>query len=809
MMRSGLLMALALGLASNVYSIENSKGGDRSISKTTAGVSWAKRVKQGFSMQVWLSNQIAMGIEAWGDAGTDVPVEDCGVGIGLEYPAGAGTCIEHLFGAGPMIGGLVNGKRRVSQSYAESGNQHFAPLRKDTLRDKIWYTSVNDDPFLDFNFNPAKKLTQRVNRKNCDDDGDGRIDEDELDGLDNDGDWNPLTDDLGADGLPDSLEAGCDGKAYNSVTNPDPAEDNYETQVRDKCRPDPNTGALPFKRDKNRYTQGNGIPDHGEPHVDEDFGAVSDRDYYMGSTDTVTGVPGVPASHVPMGVKIFMKTYAWRGIFADGIIPIDYYFVNVGRNIIKDVYIGFNDDEDVGPVSVSTYPQNNYACYIPELRTAYIHNAKDRGSTPLGITVLGTPRPLPQLQYVFQWYDIGDLGEVDSVVYSWLNGERFGTQLIKTCKPPETPADCRIFFSFGPFNGADGNGFKPGDTLKISMALVGGDGVEGTEHSLRANAEKALRLFSSGFQSPAIPPSPKLVATPGFKKVTLNWFPHQAALGSEGPYDTWDDSNKIAESYPDTSWRRKNPPCVTGIAACQSGGHVCANGTLPGGRILEGFRLYRSEDPGNNTPNAKNFTLLKQYDFTDDAYEFNVGIESTFVDTNLVRGKRYWYSVTSFGIPNRTVNTTPHTDTLGSTTYTYDTLITPGSESSISENALDGKVDLPFSVAQKAGEVLVVPNPYRVDHDYTFESGGWEGRTNVWTENQRLVKFIHLPVKCTIRIFTLAGDEIAVLEHDDPVRGELQWNLVSKSNRALASGVYIFTVESDLGKQVGKFVLAR
>ena len=71
------------------------------------------------------------------------------------------------------------------------------------------------------------------------------------------------------------------------------------------------------------------------------------------------------------------------------------------------------------------------------------------------------------------------------------------------------------------------------------------------------------------------------------------------------------------------------------------------------------------------------------------------------------------------------------------------------------------------------------------------------------------MKFIHLPPRCTIRVFTLAGDIVATLEHDDPVRGELSWNLLSESNRAIASGVYVFTVESDFGKQIGKFVVIR
>jgi len=44
---------------------------------------------------------------------------------------------------------------------------------------------------------------------------------------------------------------------------------------------------------------------------------------------------------------------------------------------------------------------------------------------------------------------------------------------------------------------------------------------------------------------------------------------------------------------------------------------------------------------------------------------------------------------------------------------------------------------------------------------------------------------------------------------DDPTRGEVGWNLLSSSNRALASGVYVFSVESDYGREIGKFVLIR
>ena len=72
-----------------------------------------------------------------------------------------------------------------------------------------------------------------------------------------------------------------------------------------------------------------------------------------------------------------------------------------------------------------------------------------------------------------------------------------------------------------------------------------------------------------------------------------------------------------------------------------------------------------------------------------------------------------------------------------------------------------------------------------------------------------MLKFINLPPKCTIRIFTLVGDIVKSIEHDDPVKGEENWDLLTESGRTVASGVFIFTVESELGTQTGKFVIIR
>ena len=81
------------------------KGGNATPNKTA--VTYAKRALQGFDMRVWISNQMALGQEAW-----DGQIQSQEPPYGLEYPAGSG--VEHLFGAGPWIGGIVDGSRRVS-----------------------------------------------------------------------------------------------------------------------------------------------------------------------------------------------------------------------------------------------------------------------------------------------------------------------------------------------------------------------------------------------------------------------------------------------------------------------------------------------------------------------------------------------------------------------------------------------------------------------------------------------------------------------------------------------------------------------
>lgn len=731
------------------------KPGSRFEAKTS--VAWAKQVNQGFSMRIWLSNQMAMGLQAWDLGSLPLPTGPQG---GLIYPAESD--IEHLYGAGPWIGGIVNGARRVSEGYnGDNANKYILPNRFHPLRERIWFTST--------------RSVNEPNVRDFDDDGDGRIDEDDLDGTDNDGDWSLALDDVGADGLADRFESGCNG-AYDEVTNPDPAFDNYDSARVDSCHPD---GSGNFRRsnDKDLYTEKNGLQDHGEPHVDEDYAAVSESDYYLSATDTVA-IPG----HTPMGVKFIQKSYAWSSSVGEALLPFDYAVVNIGANVIRDAYFSFFVDADLGPTAVQNYYQHNYSCYFDSLRTAFVHNPVDRGSTPLGLAFLSAPRPFDELKFIYRWFDFASQtpGTIDSMLYVWMSGAWFPEQLVAPCQSANNASDNRFFLSMGPFDE-----FKPGDTLRFSVAFVSGFGVDHGPGNMKQNVERAIVMRNRGYHVPSAPPSPELRTTSEQMRVTLDW---SATTSSVNPLQYVDLYDPTLQALPDTHWRRRDHP----------------DPQHRGARSFEGFKVWRSESALFDT---SSFVQIAQYDVDDDMdFGAQTGLRYSFVDSTVAPGSVYWYAVTSYSIPGIWGIKVPGSPE----SYKVEA---PSLESQLRENAT--RVTVGFTAAGSRNEVLVVPNPYRADNRYEGSSGVPMFDDAFRGDNGK-IWFIHLPSVATIRIFSLVGEEIATIEHDDAKRassglftGQEEWTILSGSGLPLTSGIYVFTVESELGTQIGKFVILR
>jgi hypothetical protein len=93
-------------------------------------------------------------------------------------------------------------------------------------------------------------------------------------------------------------------------------------------------------------------------------------------------------------------------------------------------------------------------------------------------------------------------------------------------------------------------------------------------------------------------------------------------------------------------------------------------------------------------------------------------------------------------------------------------------------------------------EIRVVPNPY-IAHAL------WEN-----TEGIRKIQFTHLPDECNIRIYTLAGDLVKVIEHNNGT-GTEDWDLLNKNQQGIVPGVYFYHVESKYGEKLGKFAVIK
>ena len=64
--------------------------------------------------------------------------------------------------------------------------------------------------------------------------------------------------------------------------------------------------------------------------------------------------------------------------------------------------------------------------------------------------------------------------------------------------------------------------------------------------------------------------------------------------------------------------------------------------------------------------------------------------------------------------------------------------------------------------------------------------------------------------RCTIRIWTVAGDLVREIDHDGSNGdGQASWDLVTRNGQEVESGIYLFTVDSSAGSDHGRFVVIR
>ncbi len=101
--------------------------------------------------------------------------------------------------------------------------------------------------------------------------------------------------------------------------------------------------------------------------------------------------------------------------------------------------------------------------------------------------------------------------------------------------------------------------------------------------------------------------------------------------------------------------------------------------------------------------------------------------------------------------------------------------------------------------------IHVVPNPYVV-------VASWEPQNFFdYGRGEQKIDFIHLPQKCTIKIFTINGYLVDTIEHNGAMNdGSESWDLISKDGLEISYGVYIFHVDAPgIGEKIGKFAIIK
>jgi hypothetical protein len=269
----------------------------------------------------------------------------------------------------------------------------------------------------------------------------------------------------------------------------------------------------------------------------------------------------------------------------------------------------------------------------------------------------------------------------------------------------------------------------------------------------------------------SVPPSPAYRAVPGDHEVTVEWdnSPELLVKAPRSGATAAPVTFKGYNVYRLSDWRRYQ--------------------LLPGPEKFQLIATFGLDTLNGEKPLASvTDTSLDWAQITFGGKQYPIG-RYRFTDRRALNGFDYLYVVTTVG--ERAVKLTP-------------TLTVMQRFESPIVSSIDSMTTPRAPAADASGGVWVVPNPFRahVEWDRPPVAGDTFGRH---------VDFMGLPrARSTIRVYTVAGDLVWQADHDGSGGdGEARWNLISRNGQDVESGIYLFTVESDLGHQVGRFVVIR
>jgi hypothetical protein len=531
---------------------------------------------------------------------------------------------------------------------------------------------------------------------------------------------------------------------------------------------------------------GNAIVEHSRIANSNVFSkdAISDEDLTCSYSDQPAHGPSGRQSepHTPLDILVSQRTFGFSLPAAEDFVVLRFQVINQGPPL-QNLYLGFYAQLASGnksaysswPPSAGSGPGSWYFKVHAEYdSTRRLYKERyclaapypagcNPGAVPpwAGVKLLAAhPGAIADRTVSFNWwsYDLGDTTRIlDVQKYALMaNGQKMDPT---SCVPGGSCSPISLS-SVGPFPQVNF-----GDTVTVDFALVGGE----DEADLLKNADFAQFAADIDYRLPAPPPSPRLHVSTGRQRVDFYW----------------DDS---PESVVDE----------TSLA--------------PGGLDFEGYRVYLGRDRQRPTRVAQFDAAVPPHDTTG----FNTGFAAVRHDT-IIDGTQYRYRYSVTGLKDG------FTYFGGVTSFDLGDSRVESLESGLGQNKFQA---VPLaSPGEVGGDPIVFPNPYRVE-------AAWDRGAQV---RDHYLWFARLPRRCTLRIYTLSGDLVYQTHFDgDSYRGEgarglydpaqdldtgapalsgasFAWNLITSQGQALATGLYVYSVEDAENGHVarGKFLVVK
>lgn len=562
--------------------------------------------------------------------------------------------------------------------------------------------------------------------------------------------------------------------------------------------------------------------------------AISHQDFICEYTDTNTNIGGqLIVNHNPLGLKVIQQSYCWNYPYADFFVIMRYRIINIGyrgdNSRIDSIYTGMWTDLVVRNTQItrpggSTFYTKGGNGWDSLYNMGYEFDAagdvgftnsyigvKFLGSTPYGRTMADT---LPTGRNFVTWQF---RNTVDPVYFAPQSDEGTPTQIGRYGKMKgyftgttkvnssilsqiKQPSNRSILVSGGPYTSLNYL-----DTLEVVFGIVcakktGNDPqswdstVQRTE--LRSHADWCQKAYNGEDKNgngrldpgedingnnfldryllPSPPNSPITKIVNEESKVSVYW-----AANSERSIDPI----SLSQDFEGYRLYRTNAGADVEL----------------GGSLLSSFVLNGDFDSINNIGNNTGFNYIKLTQpktFPNDTNQYWYRFEYN----NQLRGWQYVYALTAYDKGDSANNL----ESLESSLLANSFRLVPGSPSSEDESTPIG----------------VYPNPY-------YGNAAWDGQQ----ERERKIYFYNLPEQAEITIYTVAGDVVEKFTHDsrnytgsdiqwfktfaDGTQimsgGEHAWDLITKDDQAIATGLYIFTVKNNKTGFIkkGKFLIIK